>query len=160
MPRNGQAYLNDIKAEARDIRLLGEKIADPSDHPAFQNTFEAYAGMYDFQCEPENLDLMTFETPDTGKRVNRAWSMPHSYEELVKRRKAIEAWCELHYGYLGRSPDHVASSMAGLNMGLGIFRAYDPQRAGALEDYYRYGRDRDLFLAVRGPNRPRQQGIN
>jgi aromatic ring hydroxylase len=123
MPRNGEAYLNDIKAE---------------------------------QCAPENLELMTYETPDTGKRVNRAWSMPRSYEELVERRKAIEAWCELHHGYLGRSPDHVASSMAGLAMGLGLFRDYDPARAGALEDYYRYARDRDLFIAYTIINKSKQ----
>jgi 4-hydroxyphenylacetate 3-monooxygenase len=73
--------------------------------------------------------------------------MPRSYEELVERRRAIEAWCELHHGYLGRSPDHVASSMAGLAMGSALFRDYDPARAGALEDYYRYARDRDLFIA-------------
>jgi 4-hydroxyphenylacetate 3-monooxygenase len=147
MPRNGKAYLDDIKSSPRDVRLLGATIADPAGHPAFRNTFKAYAGLYDFQCEPQNLDLMTYETPDTGKRVNRAWSMPRSYEELVERRKAIEAWCELHYGYLGRSPDHVASSMAGLNMGIQVFRDYDARRAGALEDYYRYARDRDLFIA-------------
>jgi 4-hydroxyphenylacetate 3-monooxygenase len=147
MPRNGEAYLNDIKAEARDVRLLGKRIPEPASHPAFRNTFEAYAGLYDFQCAPENLELMTYEMPDTGKRVNRAWSMPRSYEELVERRRAIEAWCELHHGYLGRSPDHVASSMAGLAMGSALFRDYDPARAGALEDYYRYARDRDLFIA-------------
>jgi 4-hydroxyphenylacetate 3-monooxygenase len=37
--------------------------------------------------------------------------------------------------------------MAGLNMGLTVFRDYDQQRAGALADYYRYARDRDLFIA-------------
>ena len=93
MPRNGETYLADIRAEARDVRLLGEKIAEPASHPAFRNTFEAYAGLYDFQCAPENLKLMTYETPETGQRVNRAWSMPSSYEELVERRQAIEAWC-------------------------------------------------------------------
>ena len=66
MPRNGDAYLNDIKNDDRDVRLLGGRIADPASHPAFRNTFEAYAGLYDFQCAPENLALMTYETPDKG----------------------------------------------------------------------------------------------
>ena len=56
------------------------------------------------------------------------------------------SWNELHYGFLGRSPDHVASTMAGLYMGLDTFENYDPVRAGALADYYRYARDNDLFL--------------
>ena len=90
MPRSGRDYLNDMTAEPRDVRLLGERIAEPASHPAFRNTFEAYAGLYDFQCAPENLELMTYET-ETGQRVNRAWSQPQSYDELVERRRAIEA---------------------------------------------------------------------
>jgi 4-hydroxyphenylacetate 3-monooxygenase len=31
-------------------------------------------------------------------------------------------------------------------MGLDVFKAYDPARAGALEAYYRYARDKDLYL--------------
>jgi len=147
MPRDGEAYLAAIRAQPRDVRLQGERIAQPADHPAFRNTFQAYAGLYDYQCVPENLELMTFAPEDGASRVNRAWSQPRSYEELVERRRAMEAWCELHYGYLGRSPDHVASSFAGLAMGLGVFRDHDPARAGALADYYRYARDRDLFVA-------------
>ncbi len=146
MPRSGSAYVKSIKADGRDVRLEGGRVGDVTVHPAFRNTIATYAGMYDFQCAPENLELMTYPSPDTNERVNRAWSLPRSYAELVERRRAIETWCELHYGFLGRSPDHVASSMAGLYMGLDLFRQYDPKRAGALADYYRYARDRDLFL--------------
>ena len=47
---------------------------------------------------------------------------------------------------MGRSPDHVASCISGMFMGIDVFEAYDPDRAGALRDYYRFARDRDLFL--------------
>src|SRR5258708_25604133 len=47
---------------------------------------------------------------------------------------------------MGRAPDHVASCISGMFMGLDIFEAYDPARAGALADYYRYARDNDLYL--------------
>jgi 4-hydroxyphenylacetate 3-monooxygenase len=146
MPRDGAAYLDKLRGDGRDIRIFGEKVTEPLDHAAFTNTFDSYAAMYDFQCAPENLELMTYESPDTGERVNRAWSMPRSYDELVERRAAIEAWCALHYGFMGRTPDHVASSLVGLNMGIKLFEDYDPKRAGALADYYRYARDNDLFI--------------
>ena len=126
--------------------MLFRSVLDVTTHPAFKNTVASYAELYDFQCRQENLERMTFESPDSGDRVNRAWYCPRSYDELVSRREAMVSWNELHYGFLGRSPDHVASTLAGLYMGLDIFEDYDKARAGALADYYRYARDNDLFV--------------
>ena len=83
---------------------------------------------------------------DNGERANRIWQLAESYEELVDRRKALEAWNGLHAGFMGRAPDHVASCISGMFMGLDVFEAYDPARAKALADYYRYARDNDLYL--------------
>jgi len=94
---------------------------------------------------PENRELMTFET-ETGTRANRIWQLPKSYEDLKTRRKALESWTRLHGGFLGRAPDHVASCISGMFMGLDVFEAYDTKRAAALADYYRYARDNDLYL--------------
>ena len=47
---------------------------------------------------------------------------------------------------MGRAPDHVASCISGMYMGLDVFEAYDGARAKALADYYRYARDNDLYL--------------
>jgi 4-hydroxyphenylacetate 3-monooxygenase len=101
--------------------------------------------MYDFASAPDNRELMTYETPN-GSRANRIWQLPESYDELVTRRRALEAWTSLHAGFMGRSPDHVASCIAGIYMGRDVFDAYDPARARALADYYAYARDNDLYL--------------
>ena len=66
--------------------------------------------------------------------------------ELVARREALTAWSETHFGFMGRSPDHVASCISGMYMGADEFDAYNPARGAALRDYYRYARDHDLFL--------------
>ena len=58
----------------------------------------------------------------------------------------MEAWAECTYGYMGRSPDHVASSLAGMMMRLDLFKAHGEERAQALADYYKYVRDNDLFV--------------
>src|SRR5262249_49831485 len=89
---------------------------------------------------------MTFASPDTERRVNRCWQLPESYAELADRRRALETWAELHFGFMGRSPDHVASCISGMFMGIELFEAYDKKRAAALRDYYRFARDNDLFL--------------
>jgi 4-hydroxyphenylacetate 3-monooxygenase len=102
---------------------------------------------------------MTFET-ETGGRANRIWQLPTSYADLIERRKALEAWTALHAGFLGRAPDHVASCISGMRMGLPVFEGYDPARAKAIEGYYRYARDNDLYLTyvIINPQADRSKG--
>src|SRR5262249_26736490 len=87
-----------------------------------------------FQAEPGRIEAMTFASPQTGRRVSRCWQLPKDYAELVERRRALEAWAELHFGFMGRSPDHVASCISGMSIGLDLFEAHDWKRAAAVRD--------------------------
>ena len=145
MVRSGKQYLESLR-DGRKVFLDGELITEVVDHPAYRNAVRSTAALYDYQASPENLDMMTFESPTSGERVNRSWQLPRSYEELVTRRKAMERWAERTFGYMGRSPDHVASSLAGMMMRLDLFRAHGEARANALVNYYQYVRDNDLFV--------------
>ena len=145
MTRTGQQYLDSL-LDGRQVFLEGELITDVVAHPAYRNAVRTTAALYDFQAALEHLDMMTFQSPSSGERVNRCWQLPESYEELVARRKAMEAWAECTFGYMGRSPDHVASSLAGMMMRLDLFKAHGEERAKALAEYYRYVRDNDVFV--------------
>jgi 4-hydroxyphenylacetate 3-monooxygenase len=140
--KTAQHHLSSLR-DGRAVFINGAKVADVTEHVAFSNSVRSAAALYDYQAA--NPDLMTFET-DTGHIVNRAWQLPLSYPELVTRRRALEAWAGTHYGFMGRSPDHVASCLGGMVMGIDLFKAYDPKRAAALMDCFRYVRDNDLFL--------------
>jgi 4-hydroxyphenylacetate 3-monooxygenase len=146
MARDGNAYLSSLR-DQRSILIDGRKVADVTSDPCFRNVVATAARLYDFQAAAENLASMTFESPTSGERVNLAWQLPKTYGDLVRRRQAIETWSELSCGMIGRSPDHVASTLAGFRMGITAFRAYDKARAGALESYFQYARDNDLFLS-------------
>lgn len=143
--KNAEQHIESLRDD-RSIYLDGARIKDVTTHPAFRNSVHTAAGLYDFQAAPENSDLMTFESPTSGRRVNRAWQMPESYEELVVRRQALVAWAEQHAGFMGRSPDHLASAVTGQLMGRDVFEKDNPARAKAFWDYYVYARDNDLFL--------------
>jgi len=145
MIRSGEQHLESLR-DGRQVYLDGELVADVTRHPAFRNAVRTAAGLYDFQSRPENAELMTYRPDDGDGPANRIWQLPASHGELLTRRRALEAWAETHMGFLGRSPDHVASCISGMFMGLPLFRDYDAARAGALADYYRFARDRDLFL--------------
>jgi 4-hydroxyphenylacetate 3-monooxygenase len=146
MAKDGRAYLGSLN-DNRTIYIDGRRVADVATDPAFANAVASAARLYDFQADPANLEAMTFRSPTSGERVNRAWQLPRNHAELVERRRALEQWATLTCGMVGRSPDHVASTLAGFRMGLAAFRAYDPARAKALDDYYTYARDNDLFLS-------------
>lgn len=145
MVKTGTQHIAMLR-DGREVYLDGKRVADVTTHPAFRNSIGSYASLYDFQARPENLEKMTFQPDGTANRVSRIWQLPTCYDELVQRRDALEAWTELHYGFMGRSPDHVASCISGMYMGIDVFEQADPKRAGALRDYYRYARDNDLFL--------------
>ncbi len=143
--KNAAEHLASLKDD-RSVYLDGQLIDDVTTHHAFRNAVHSAADLYEFQADSKNADLMTFESPTNGRRVNRAWQMPTSYRELVKRREALVAWSEQHGGFMGRSPDHLASAVTGQLMGLEMFKAHDEKRAQAYWDYYVYARDNDLFL--------------
>lgn len=144
MLKTGEAHISSLR-DGRNVVIDGAPAGDVTLHPSFRRTVKSVAGMYDFQSRPENIELMTFDTGN-GQRANRIWQLPRSHAELVERRKALVAWTELHGGFLGRAPDHVASCISGMVMGLDTFEAYDKKRASALESYYHYARDNELYL--------------
>ena len=158
MPKSGGDHLASLR-DGRSIYIDGARVEDPTSCRAFRNVASSVKRLYDFANSPANRDLMTFET-ETGGRANRIWQLPASYADLIERRKALEAWTALHAGFLGRAPDHVASCISGMRMGLPVFEGYDPARAKALESYYRYARDNDLYLTyvIINPQADRSKG--
>ena len=147
MIKTGAQHTRSLQ-DGRQVYLDGGIVEDVTTHRAFRNVVASVGQLYDFQSQAENRELMTFAVPEAAgdARANRIWQLPRSYEELVTRRRALVAWSELHGGFLGRSPDHVASCISGMYMGREVFADYDKARAGALADYYRFARDNELYL--------------
>ena len=143
--KTGAEHIASLR-DGRAVYIDGQLVPDVTAHPAFKNAVRSAAALYDFQAHPENIEAMTFMPDGSNRRVNRAWQMPRNYEEMVQRRKALQAWARLSFGFMGRSPDHVASSLVGQRMGIEIFRKHSPERAQALIDYFDYATKNDVFL--------------
>src|SRR6185437_1148688 len=122
--KTAAAHLSSLQ-DGREVYIHGERVADVTTHPAFRNAVANAAYLYEFQSRPENRDQMMFSSPTSGDLVSRCWQLPETYAELVERRRALTAWAETHYGFMGRSPDHVASCLAGMYMGIDQFEAFD-----------------------------------
>jgi 4-hydroxyphenylacetate 3-monooxygenase len=160
MLKTGEEHIQTLR-DGRAIYLHGRRVEDASVHPAYRNAIQSVAKLYDFQSAPNNRELMTFTT-ETGGVANRIWQLPETYDQLRQRRQAIEAWNGLHCGFLGRAPDHVASCISGMYMGLDVFEAYDPKRAAAVSDYFKYARDNNIYLTyvIINPQADRSKGAS
>jgi 4-hydroxyphenylacetate 3-monooxygenase len=142
--KTGADHLRALR-DGRTIMLDGEVITEHVSHPAFRKVIETGAALYDYSAHPDHREAMTFRSPTSGASVSRAWQLPTTYEELVARRRAIERVAAQTWGWVGRTPDHVASTLSGMFMGAELFERHGAERAGALRDYFRWARDNDVW---------------
>ena len=128
MIKNGAEYIATLR-DGRAVYLDGGKIEDVTAHPAFARAVASMARLYDFQAAPGNCRPDDFDCgggrsrePDlaAARELRGAGRAPPRHSKRGR---------ELHCGFIGRAPDHVASCISGMYMGLDVFEAYDRDRA-------------------------------
>ena len=142
--RDGRDYVQSLR-DGRCVILDGEEVDDVTTHPAFAGVVRTMAHMHDVAADPANAELYTVDTP--GGRIHRWWQTPRSRADLTARRRAIEAWSELNCGFLGRSPDHVASFFAGFAGSLPMFAAGAQQYADNVAGFTARAASESLYLS-------------
>jgi 4-hydroxyphenylacetate 3-monooxygenase len=144
--RTGAQYLSDLRASERTIFIDGQRVKDPTAHPAFREAAKSIARLYDFAAAPENADTMTFRTPG-GAQALRCYQIPKSHEDLRAKRIAAEKWAEMTFGLMGRTPDHVANFFVGFAAKPSVFAAHGQQFADNVMRFYEHLRDNHLYVA-------------
>jgi 4-hydroxyphenylacetate 3-monooxygenase len=133
--------------DGRTVLLNGECVADVTTHPAFAAGIHTVAKLYDLAHDPTNRELMTYPSPRDGRPVNKAWLVPRTREDLAARRRAIKFWADASYGFLGRSPDHVASFFAGFAGSPAFYLRGGQQFADNLSRFAAKAADEDLYVS-------------
>lgn len=146
MTRSGDDYVRGLR-DGRNIFVGGERVADVTAHPAFAGAIRTVAHLYDLADDPANRELMTYPSPRDGRPVHKAWLVPRTREDLAARRRAIKFWADASYGFLGRSPDHVASFFAGFAGAPAHFARGGQQFADNLLRFAAKAADEDLYLS-------------
>lgn len=146
MTRKGDDYLRGLR-DGRAVFLNGDRVADVTIHPAFAAGIRTVAGLYDLAHDPANRELMTYPSPRDGRPINKAWMVPRTRADLVARRKAIKFWADASYGFLGRSPDHVASFFAGFAGSPAFYARAGQQFADNLLRFAAKAADEDLYVS-------------
>jgi len=146
MTRSGDDYTRGLR-DGRTVFFQGQRVPEVTSHPAFAAGVRAVARLFDLVHDSAHRDLLTYPSPRDGRPVNKAWLVPRTREDLPARRRAIKFLADQSYGFLGRSPDHVASFFAGF-AGAPSFYARGGQRfADNLLRFAAKAADEDLYLS-------------
>jgi 4-hydroxyphenylacetate 3-monooxygenase len=147
MLKTGEAHLQSLR-DGRTVYVGGERVADVTVHPSFRRAARSVAGLYDLKRAPAQRDTLTYE--EGGERFSMYYLLPRSRGDLMRRMRAHKAIAAATYGLMGRSPDHVASFVAGMALqheALGTDGRAGRIFAQNLLDYYEEARRRDLYIA-------------
>ena len=144
----GARYLESLR-DGRDVWLDGERVNDVTTHPALRAFAHELARVYDLQHSEQYRDEMTYLSPETGNRVSLCWLIPHTFEEMKRKRRNSEHWADLTWGQLGRSPDILAPFITSLAQRRDLLSAVQNDHAdfGAnAANFANLCREHDLFL--------------
>ena len=142
--RSGNYYVAGLQ-DARTVLIDGERVDDVTQHPAFANAVQSVARLYDVARGPANRDVLTCPSPHTGEPMNVAYMIPRSEEDLVHRRRGLRRWAEETFGLMGRTPDHVASFLAGFAAAPDVFARSDVRFADNVRRFHRYAAENDIY---------------
>jgi 4-hydroxyphenylacetate 3-monooxygenase len=144
MVRSGTDYINGLR-DGRQVLLDGEVIEDVTIHPAFEGVVRSVASLYDYAADPANRETATYPSPTTGEPVNLSYLIPHSENDLRRRRIAIRGLTEQTFGLVGRGPEHIAGFLAGWASRKDVFAAAGTEYGERIWNFYEYARDNDLY---------------
>ncbi|WP_226087758.1 4-hydroxyphenylacetate 3-hydroxylase family protein [Mesobacillus sp. S13] len=157
--RTGAQYIEAVKARKPEVWLSGKKVDNLFEEPVFKQPILEIAKLYDMQHDPEFQDKITHVCEETGERVNNAFLVPKSYEDLVKRRNVFEAFAKATFGLMGRTPDFLNVVVTSMYYNSWFFEKYNKNWAENVRNYYKYMRDNDIFLthAIINPQNDRSK---
>jgi len=130
--------------DGREVYIGSERIKDVTAHPAFMRGAQTIAEMWDWKADAARRDLLTYE--EGGERYNLYWLRPKTRDDLARRMHAMKALADFTYGLVGRTPDQVATLVAGLATNPSVLDQVRQGFGDNLLRYYEHARKNDLFL--------------
>ncbi len=138
--RSGNNYLTALRRLKAEVWLGGQRVEDPTTHPALVHCARSLASLYDMQME--HPEAMTFRLDDGG-RAGLSFIQPRNAEEVRKRSLMFRRWAEYSGGMLGRTPDYLNTSIAAMAAAWRFFAASDSRFGDNIQNYYREARKHD-----------------
>ncbi|MFA5550435.1 MAG: 4-hydroxyphenylacetate 3-monooxygenase, oxygenase component [Trueperaceae bacterium] len=144
--RTGGQFLEGLKRNPPNIYIDGERVDDPTTHPATASIAKSIAELYDLQHRPDLVDVMTYESPSSGERVGVSFMEPVTREDLERRSAMHKVWADHSLGFIGRSPDYLNVNLMAAARAASYFERCDPRFGVNMKRYYEHVRENDLCL--------------
>ncbi|HWO96599.1 MAG TPA: 4-hydroxyphenylacetate 3-hydroxylase N-terminal domain-containing protein [Bacillus sp. (in: firmicutes)] len=157
--RTGEQYINALKSRKPEVWLGGKLITDLVNEPVFKQPIQEIAKLYDMQHDPKYQDKITHICEENGERINNAFLVPKSGEDLKARSELFEVYARATFGLMGRTPDFLNVVVTSMASNSWFLDKYNPEWSKNIRNYYRYIRDHDLFLthAIINPQNDRSK---
>jgi 4-hydroxyphenylacetate 3-monooxygenase oxygenase component len=154
--RSGSEYVDGLRRSPREVWVAGRRVVDITGDPVFARPVHSIAQLYGLQST--HRELMTHDEGDIT--FGTSFLIPRSQADLVKRRQSMKIWADATFGMVGRSPDYLNTVLMTWAEGADFFGRRGAQFADNVRNYYRFCRDRDLFLthAIVNPQSDRSKG--
>ena len=143
--RTGAQFLHGLKDD-REIWLEGERVADVTTHPKLARAARTLGRIYDLQHQPELAEEMAFPSPTSGQPVPLAYIIPNSYDDLIRRRRALEIVAYATQGMMGRSPDYVNIQLTATRQMAEHFGDKEKRFADNIRAFHEYAREQDICM--------------
>ncbi|MDQ3397062.1 MAG: 4-hydroxyphenylacetate 3-monooxygenase, oxygenase component [Deinococcota bacterium] len=142
--RTGKDFIEALKENPPNLWVKGDKIEDPTTHPAFRGVVRSVAELYDMQHEDGFKDVLTYTSPSSGKPVGMSFLEPKSKEDLKRRSAGYKLWADHTLGLMGRTPDYLNAVLTGYAGAADFFAQDDPRFGDNIRHYYEFVRENDL----------------
>ncbi len=140
--KNGNLYLEGLRAHPKDLWIEGEKVTDVTRHVAFTRAANSIAALYDMQHDPTLAKEMTFNSNAGGVSEGLSFITPTSQEHLIQRGKMMLNWARFSGGVLARTPDYMNVILMACSAASDFFGKYGKN----IENYFQYVMENDLTL--------------
>ncbi|HWI73400.1 MAG TPA: 4-hydroxyphenylacetate 3-hydroxylase N-terminal domain-containing protein [Baekduia sp.] len=144
--RTGEEFRQGLR-DGRTVYVGDRRVEDVTKEPSLGPGIDLMASMFDAQFAPETEEITTFFDPELGARVNRAWQVPKTPEEMVARRKLIEYTSFKTAGTFGRPPDLGPTIALGLLEARLGWETNRPDLVDNIANYIKFARERGLVAA-------------
>ena len=144
--RTGAEYVEGLRTRPPELWVEGQRVPDPTAHPAFRNVVRSLAALYDAQHDPALREEMTYVSPSSGARVGMSFLVPRSREDLARVRRMMKRWADYSGGMMGRTPDYLNRALTAYAAAADYCAQNDPRFGENIRRYYEYVREHDLVL--------------
>lgn len=144
--RSASDVLARLRERPPNLWIDGERVADPTSHPATANAAASLAALYDLQLRPDLVETMTIESPTSGERVGASFVVPETQDDLERRSEMHRIWANAHLGFMGRAPDYLNVNVMAAGMAADYFAQCRPEFGRNIASYFELVREHDLAL--------------